>query len=464
MRRIPFTGGTAPKGYQYSSERTVNWYAEDQFKLRPTPGLKTWQVVGNGPLRAWCHHKDSLMVVSGAEVYKVEQTGSFARVGSMSGTGRAKAISNGVNAMFLNAENGDGYVWDGSGTSIVSDADWQGLQASVLEYHDGYGVANKRNTGEYYISGSYDFTSWAALDFATAEAKPDYLVDIVSDKNLLWLFGQRTLEVWQNTGNADFPFEPLRSAFSHYGAYPYTIAQLDNTLYWLGKNKDGGKCVLRLVGGADPQQVSDDRINEWLNTVPDSEIAKALSFAVWWAGRSWYVLTFPEVDIWGRTLVFDTASGWFEWSTYCESPNRHGRFRGNLHIGFAGKNLIGDSLSGTIYELDADTFMDGDKVIKRTRRLDTMGADMELVTWPAFRVELETGTGTPGTDYTMELRYSDDRGRSWSHSRSKSIGEGGEYSKNVVWRRCGRSRRRTWELNTTAAKDIRINGGYIEAS
>lgn len=463
MKRIPITGGTAPKGYQYSSERTVNWYNEKG--LRPTPGLKEWQTMGNGPIRAFCHHKDWLMVVSGTTIYRATDTGSYTAVGTVgSANGRVKAISNGINAMFLTVDDGSGRIYDGSGTSTITDADFIALNATSLVFHDGFAVANRSGTGQWYISGSYDFSSWSSLDFATAEAKPDKLIDIVSDKNLLWLFGERTLEVWQNTGNADFPFEPLRSAFSHYGAYANTVQQLDNTLYWFGKNKDGGKCVLRLAGGADPQQVSDDRLNEWLNTLPDSEIAKAESFAVWWAGRSWYVLTFPEVDTFGRTIVMDTAGGWFEWSTYCESPNRHGRFRGRDHIYFAGKNLIADTLSGTIYELDANTYMDGDKVIKRTRRLDTMGADMEYVSWASFQAEMETGDGTPGTDYTMELRYSDDRGRSWSNSRSKSIGEGGEYSKRVIWRRLGTSRRRTWELNTVAAKDIRINAGYIEAA
>ena len=77
---------------------------------------------------------------------------------------------------------------------------------------------------------------------------------------------------------------------------------------------------------------------------------------------------------------------------------------------------------------------------------------------------METGDGVPGQDYTMELRYSNDRGRSWSHSRSKSIGEGGEFAKRVMWRRLGRSRRRSWEVNTTAQKDIRINGAWMDAA
>ena len=92
-----------------------------------------------------------------------------------------------------------------------------------------------------------------------------------------------------------------------------------------------------------------------------------------------------------------------------------------------------------------------------------MGADMDMIGYGALQVEMETGTGTPGVDYTMDLRWSDDRGRSWSNSHTRSIGEGGEYSKRVIWRRLGRSRRRTWEINTTAAKDIRINAAYLEA-
>lgn len=430
-----------------------------------TPGLTVWQTLGDGPVRGGCLHKERLIVVSGAIVYQLEKNGAVKSIGTLqSKEGRVKAISNGFQVLIVDV-NGDGYRYDGTGVNRLTDPDFTRLKPTTATFHDGYGVVNRRDTGEYYISSSYDFTAWSSLDFATAEAKPDDIVEIVSDKNLLWFLGTRTLEVGQNTGNTDFPIEPLRSAFSYYGAYRNTVQRMDNTIYWFGQNENGGKAVLMLSQGADPVQVSDDRLNEWFDTLTLEEIDKAISFNTWFKGRSWYVLTFPTVCDFGLTLVFDSNSGnWFEWSTYCESSDKHGRFRADFHIAFAGLNLVGDSLSGNLYKLDATSFRDGTLPIKRTKRVDTQGNNMEYVTWAALQLELETGDGVPGQDYTMELRYSDDRGRSWKHSHGKSIGEGGEHSKRVVWRRNGRSRRRTWEFNTTAEKDIRINGAWLDAA
>lgn len=467
MKKIPLVGNHNPsgaEGYQFSSSRNVNYYVEgDRYAL--TPGLVKWIEVGNGPIRGWCLHKQWLIVVSGSNVYRVWSDTRQEGIGTVrSATGPVACMSNGVQVLIVEPD-GDGYRYDGTGVTQVTDPDFVALKPTTGVFHDGYGVVNERDTGRFYISSNYDFTAWAALDFATAEAKPDNLVEIISDKNLLWMFGDRTLEVFQNTGNSDFPFEPLRSAFSYYGAYANTVQRMDNTLVWFGKNEFGGRAILRLSQGADPVQVSDERINEWLDGLEQADIDAAFSFNVWKRGHSWYCLTLPDYDDFGKTLVYDATSGaFFEWSTWCDSNDKHGKFRGTGQIFFANLNLVGDNQTGKIYRMDPDVYTDDGLAIKRTRMMETMGKDLEYISWNALQLELETGKGTPGTDYTMALRYSDDRGRRWSHSLTRSIGEGGEYAKKVVWRRLGRSRRRTWEINTTAACDHRINSGYVEAA
>ena len=241
MNRLPLVGSTAPQGFQFSSQRNINFYPEDQNRVAITPGLRTWQELGDGPIRGGCLHNERLIVISGATVYQLEKNGAQKAIGTLQGReGRVKAISNGFQVLILDVD-GDGYRYDGTGVIKVTDPDFVRLRPDSIVFHDGYGVANRRGTGEYYISSTYDFTEWNPLDFATAEAKPDSLVEIVSDKNLLWFFGTRTLEVAQNTGNSDFPFEPLRSAFSYYGAYLNTVQRMDNTLFWLGQNENGGK-------------------------------------------------------------------------------------------------------------------------------------------------------------------------------------------------------------------------------
>ena len=140
--------------------------------------------------------------------------------------------------------------------------------------------------------------------------------------------------------------------------------------------------MLRLAGGADPVQVSDDRVNEFLDSLTLEEIEAVITFNTWYRGHSWYVMTFPTWCDFGKTLVFDATTGFFfEWSTYCDSSNKHGRFRGDFHISFAGLNLVGDGLSGKLLKMDGSHYLDADLPIKRTIRVDTMGREMEYVSW-----------------------------------------------------------------------------------
>lgn len=158
-----------------------------------TPGLTVWQTLGDGPVRGGCLHKERLIVVSGAIVYQLEKNGAVKSIGTLqSKEGRVKAISNGFQVLIVDV-NGDGYRYDGTGVNRLTDPDFTRLKPTTATFHDGYGVVNRRDTGEYYISSSYDFTAWSSLDFATAEAKPDDIVEIVSDKNLLWFLGTRPL-------------------------------------------------------------------------------------------------------------------------------------------------------------------------------------------------------------------------------------------------------------------------------
>jgi len=65
-------------------------------------------------------------------------------------------------------------------------------------------VASMKNSGQFFISGSYDVTAWDALDYATAEGDPDYLQAIISENRELWLLGKTSYEVWYNSGDSEF--------------------------------------------------------------------------------------------------------------------------------------------------------------------------------------------------------------------------------------------------------------------
>lgn len=62
----------------------------------------------------------------------------------------------------------------------------------------------------------------------------------------------------------------------------------------------------------------------------------------------------------------------------------------------------------------------------------------------------------------VNLRWSDDGGCNWSNSYAMDIGQAGECSTRVIWRRLGRTRGRIYELSTADPVPIRIVDAYLD--
>ena len=84
---------------------------------------------------------------------------------------------------------------------------------------------------------------------ARAEGAPDQLISVNVDHREAWLFGTGTTEVWYNAGTADFPLQRIQGAFNELGcAAVYSVAKLDNTLFWLGADARGRGIVYQATG------------------------------------------------------------------------------------------------------------------------------------------------------------------------------------------------------------------------
>ena len=90
------------------------------------------------------------------------------------------------------------------------------------------------NTGQFYLTGLYDFTSIAGTDYASAEGWPDDLISIIMNYRELWLFGKETIEVWYNAGSSPFPFARIQGGLIEQGCLAAASpAKGDNVVYWL---------------------------------------------------------------------------------------------------------------------------------------------------------------------------------------------------------------------------------------
>ncbi|MFZ9922427.1 MAG: hypothetical protein ACO3E4_05895, partial [Candidatus Nanopelagicaceae bacterium] len=156
-------------------------------------------------------------------------------------------VDNG-NQLFI-ACNGPSYIYNAS-TGVfaqITDGDFPG--ASVVGYLDGYFVFIEPNSQRVWVTSLLDGTSIDPLDFASAEGSPDGLVSMIIDHREVWLFGSNSVEVWYDAGLTDFPLQRVQGAFNEIGcAAVYSVAKLDNAIFWLGSDARGNGIVYRANG------------------------------------------------------------------------------------------------------------------------------------------------------------------------------------------------------------------------
>lgn len=437
--------------------------------LQRTPGLKFLQRVGVGPIRGlWAHQTRTpdYYVVSGDEFYKVETLGGTATLlGTVSGTGPVSIADNGTQ-IFI-ACNGPSYIYNEATGAFgrITDADFPG--AGTVSYLDGYFVFNEPNSQRIWVTQLLDGTSIDPLDFASAEGSPDGVVGIIADHRELWVFGTDSTEVWYNSGAADFPLQRIQGAFNEIGcAAPYSIAKMDNQIYWLGQDARGRGVVYRAAGYVG-QRVSTHAI-EW-QMQEYGDLTDAVAYTYQQDGHSFYVLNFPTAN---TTWVYDAATqAWHERAGF--NNGEFMRHRANNMCNFNGNIIVGDYENANLYTLDPQVYADNDGVqkwLRSWRALPTGQNNLKATAHHSMQIDLESGVGLnsgQGADPQIMLRWSDDGGHTWSNEHWVSIGKIGQYYRRAIFRRLGMTeklRDRVYELSGTDPVKIAIMGAELSLS
>ena len=424
--------------------------------LNRCPGLKFQQTIGTGPIRAlWAHQTNGsdFYVVSGTEFYKVTGlTATPTKLGDVTGTGPVSIADNGTQ-IFL-ACNPDGYIYN-EVTNVfakITDPDFTG--AVTVAYLDGYFVYNEPDSQKVWVTQLLDGTSVDPLDFASAEGSPDGLVAINVDHREAWLFGTDSIEVWYDAGLADFPLTRIQGAFNEIGCVAaFSVAKLDNGLFWLGTDARGQGIVYR-ANGYTGVRVSTHAVEYAIAQY--GNISDAVAYTYQQEGHAFYVLTFPTAD---ATWVYDVATqAWHERAGWNTSTGTFTRHRSNCQCNFGGNTVVGDYQNGNIYTLDLGTYADNDDIqkwLRSWRALPTGTNNLKRTAQHSLQLDCESGTGLntgQGSDPEIMLRWSDDGGHTWSNEHLSKMGKIGQYYRRVFWRRLGMTlklRDRIYEISQT---------------
>ena len=430
--------------------------------LQRAPGLTRLLTAGAGPIRGMWQYGNYGYAVSGDTLYQIDSNWNAVAKGTVAGTGPVSMADNGTQ-LFI-AANPNGYIYNVQ-TDVfqrITDIDFPG--EVTVGYIDGYFVFNEPNSQKIWVTQLLNGTSIDPLDFASAEGNPDNVVAVFVDHREVWVFGTNSTEVWYDAGLTDFPLTRIQGAFNELGcAAPYSIAKMDNQIYWLGKDARGQGMVYRAAGYIG-QRISTHAIEWQLQEYANLE--DAVGYTYQQDGHSFYVLNFPTAN---TTWVFDVATGaWHERASFSNGAfNRH---RGNCQMFFNATNVVGDYQNGKIYKLDLDNYADdGDpqKWLRSWRALPTGANNLARTIQHSMQLDCETGVGLvtgQGSDPQVMLRWSDDGGHTWSNEHWKSMGRIGRFGYRTIWRRLGATlkiRDRVYEVSGTDPVRLYIMGAEL---
>jgi len=360
---------------------------EAGFLLR-CPGLRLLATVGDGPIRGLWVTNGVAYVVSGNEFYSLNTSWVATLIGSVSGTGPVSMADNGTQ-LFI-ACNPLSYIYNTS-TAVfaqITDVDFPG--AGSVGYLDGYFVFNEPNSQKFWVTSLLDGTAVDPLDFASAEGYPDDVIALIVDHREIFLFGTTSVEVWYNAGTPDFPLARIQGAFLEVGCEAaYSVAKLDNSVFWLGSDARGRGIVYR-ANGYTPARISTNAVEYAIQSY--GNISDAIGYTYQQDGHPFYVLVFPSAQ---ATWVYDVSTQlWHERAGF--ENGQFTRHRSNCQTSFNDEIVVGDYEDGRVYAFDLDIYADDDQIqkwLRSWRALATGQNNLKRTAHHSLQLDAETGIG-----------------------------------------------------------------------
>lgn len=463
---IDFIGGAySGKSTNINAQTCENFYVsmdkmggKSVLSLIGTPGSKIFfESGGDGECRGLIEWEGSLYAVIKSTLWKIDQLGAGSNVGTLETTTGQVFLAGGLDYMAL-TDGSTGYYRTAGASSLttITDADFPTAPTSIA-YLNGRFIVTRGNTDEFYISASEDPSSWAGLDFASAEDQPDDALVGISHNREYWIIGERTAQAFVGSANTAFPIMPVSGAVSPTGTRaPRSVAAGPEGLFFLSHLN---QVVAR--NGYAFQPISTEQIDYHIAQYGDT--SDAVGFTYTQEGHSFYVITFPGAAA-KATWAYDVTTGL--WARRSTGTMRR-RYLAQCGINIWGKAYIGGYDDGNIYELDLNTYTDNGETIVSERTCQTIHSGRKFIAFHDLEIEFEAGVGLvtgQGSNPQAMLQWSNDGGHTWSNEHWVSIGAIGNYTARAIWRRLGIARQRIFRVRISDPVKRVIIGATLNAS
>ena len=345
----------------------------------------------------------------------------------------------------------NGYLYDIATQVLTQISDPAWLGADRVAFIDGWWIFNRPGTQTFYTNTPQYSTTFSGSYYALKDAAPDNLVALIELKELLWLIGDKTTEIWYDAGGTNFPFQRLSGTLIQSGCKAkHSVAQFsvggNDALIWFGRSPRGENVILR-TRGFTTEVVSTPAFGDEVATYPIT--SDAIGYTYQEDTHEFYVLTFPTADV---TWVYDSQSDLLHkrmsFDPYMTTPGNplsppgFHRHRSNCFMNFAGMRIVGDYQNGALYQLTRQAYTDAGWPLLAKRRSPHIWDKGERgrVFMASLQCDFRSGPGNSsgmGTNPVATLTISRDGGNTFGQRYPAPIGAIGKVKTRSMWRRLG---------------------------
>jgi hypothetical protein len=339
------------------------------------------------------------------------------------------------------------------------------LGADRIAFIEGWLLFNQPGTRTFYTNAPVPYTlTFAGAFYSLKDSSTDNLITLMENNREAWLVGERTSEVWFNSGGTNFAFSRLPGVGPQMGcSAKHSITRVGPNLCWLAQNEQGQNIVV-MTNQYAVIPISNHAIENAISSYP--LVSDAIGDCYEDRGHIIYVLTFPTADVtwcfdlkvWSDT---DGQAGWWQRLSWDPNAGVYHRHRGNCFVNFANLRLWGDYQTGQIHQQDRTFYTDAGNPLRAQRRTPHIWSreDRNRVFQSSLQVEFKAGTGLQtgqGSSPQAMIRWSDDGGQTWGNEVWAPIGAAGETRDRAMVFQIGEARDRVYEVNVSdpVSRDI----------
>ncbi len=377
----------------------------------------------------------------------------------------------------LNGAAGTAGSTAGAATETVGDIGGTGA------FLDCYGIGVPAGSRKLYISSLNDFTTWSALDNGVKEGYPDHILAVLADHQELYVFGDlESTEIWQDTGNANFPLQRMPGGIMHFGlAAQFTPVRLGtNGVAWLAWAANRGAVQAIYAPGFVPQRVSTHAIEQIWRSY--QRVDDAIAYSYMEDGHDFWVIHFPTATgattggvLIGATWVYDlTASMQMQmpmWHQrgYWDGTTLHRQLQMCHTYGYLSdshgpevfaQHFAGDWTSGKVYIQSLSNLTDAGQPILRQRACPHQSNENLRTFYSKFQLDAEVGN----QDLTVTFDYSRDFGHTFINPVNLTATAASGFITRLIWRRLGCARDLVARITTTSAAKISFINAFMDAT